>query len=116
MVNFNGRIGNVGVPVTGDYNYNNQRAHAINDDASIFDFDKFESTSLNVNNSKQDYDQRSYDRFERSTPQGARADDSIFEDENIFAKHFAATNNITEDEAKFVLEKQYGMTNNIFYA
>lgn len=115
MVNFNGRIGNIGVPVTGDYNFNNQRVSAIGDNDSIFNFDKSEN-SLNVNNSKQNYDQRSFDRFERSSPQGARADDSIFSDENIFAKHFAATNNISEDEAKFVLEKQYGMTNNIFYA
>ena len=33
---------------------------------------------------------------------------------NIFAKHFANQNNISEDEAQFVLEKIYGMTDNIF--
>ncbi len=80
MINFNGRIGNVGVPVTGDYINSNQRVSAIGTHDSIFNFDKVESTSLNVNNSKQDYDQRSFDRFERSSPKATRPDDSVVEE------------------------------------
>ncbi len=115
MVNFNGRIGHIDVPISGNYDFNNQRSNQIGADESIFNFDKSERTSLNVNNSKQYYEEREFQRYE-SPPKPRSDDTSIFnEEENIFAKHFATTNNISEDEAKFVLEKMYGMTdNNIF--
>ena len=124
MVNFNGKIGHIDVPVLGNYDNNTSQRTTQNADDSIFNFDTSGINSLRVQNSKQDMNP---DEFAQ---QYAEEHNITFEEAqnklrdiygepekpepNIFAKHFANQNNISEDEAQFVLEKLYGMTDNIF--
>lgn len=89
MINFNGRLGHIDVPLfSGSDSAESGRKNSvqIGADDSIFNFSKSSNASLNVQNSKQDFNS------------------------NNFAKQFASRNGFSVEEAEFVLEKMYGIT------
>ena len=89
MINFNSRLGHIDLPIfSGSDSSDSDRKNSLNRaaDDSIFNFSQTSKSSLNVQNQKQDFNS------------------------NNFAKQFASRNGFSVEEAEFVLEKMYGIT------